>query len=302
MAANPTAKTWTAPEPTKPRPHALMRKLEAFEGLDGAADVISKKFRDALGRQPLKDLLSGTWLGHSLHPLMTDVPIGAWTSAVLLDHLGGEDAEGASDLLVGVGLAAAGPTALAGWSDWADSTVGNKPVSRVGLVHAASNITAVGLYAASLLARRRGARRTGKLLALAGAGALGTGGYLGGHLSLVQGIGVDQTAFEGRPGDWTDAAVASELTEGRPHVATVEGADVLLVREGERVFALANTCTHRGGPLSDGEVSEGCVECPWHGSRFRLSDGSVEQGPATTPQPAYDVRERDGRVEVRARR
>ncbi|MDQ3587229.1 MAG: Rieske (2Fe-2S) protein [Actinomycetota bacterium] len=294
--------TWTAPEPTAPPPHALVRKLEAFEGLDGAADVISKKLRDALARQPLKDLLSGTWLGHSLHPLMTDLPIGTWTSALLLDLLGGEDAEGASDLLVGVGLAAAGPTALAGWSDWADSTVGNKPVSRVGLVHAASNITALGLYTASLLARRRGARRRGKLLGLAGAGALGLGGYLGGHLSFVRGIGVNQTAFEGRPGDWTEAAGASQLTEGRPHVATVEGADVLLVRQGERVFALANTCTHRGGPLSDGELVDGCVECPWHGSRFRLADGSVEQGPASAPQPAYDVRERDGRVEVRAHR
>lgn len=302
MTASSSPKTWTAPEPTQPPPHALVRKLETFEGLDDAADVISKKLRDALGRQPLKDLLSGTWLGHSLHPLMTDIPIGTWISALLLDHLGGEDAEGAADLLVGAGLAAAGPTALAGWSDWADSTVGNEPVSRVGLVHAASNITAVGLYTASLLARRRGARRRGKLLGLAGAGAIGLGGYLGGHLSLVQGIGVDQTAFEGRPGDWADAVAASELTEGRPHVATVDGADVLLVREGERIFALANTCTHRGGPLVDGELVDGCVECPWHGSRFRLADGSVEQGPATTPQPAYDVRERDGRVEVRARR
>ena len=294
--------SWTAPEPTDPPPHALMRRLETFEGLDDAADVLSKKVRDALGRQPLKDVLSGTWLGHSLHPLMTDIPIGTWVSALVLDLVGGEDSEGASDLLMGVGLAAAAPTALAGLSDWADSTVGNKPVARVGMVHAASNTTALVLYSASLLARRRGARRTGKLLGLAGAGAMGVGGYLGGHLSLVQGIGTDQTAFEGRPGDWVEAARADQLTDGRPHMVTVDGADVLLVREGERVFALANTCTHRGGPLADGELVEGCIECPWHGSRFRLSDGSVEQGPATTPQPAYDVRERDGAVEVRAKR
>ena len=277
-------KTWTAPEPTEPPPHAAIRQLEEFDGLDDVADTVSKFVRDLLNsRQPLKDILSGTWLGHSLHPLLTDVPIGTWTSSVLLDLLGGEDSEDASDLLVAVGLAAAAPTAVSGWSDWADSTPGNEPVSRVGLVHALSNASAIGLYTASLLARRRGARGTGKLLGLAGAGALGLGGYLGGHLSYVQGIGVDQTAFEGRPDEWT-------------------GADVLLVRQGERIYAIANTCTHRGGPLGDGELVDGCVECPLHGSRFRLDDGGVVRGPATTPQPAYDVREENGRVQVRARR
>jgi len=280
-----------------------MRGLESFDGLDDVADDVSKKVRDLLNdNRPLKDLVSGTWLGHSLHPLLTDVPIGTWTSALLLDLLGGESSEEASDLLLGIGLAAAAPTVVSGWSEWADSTVGNRPVSRVGIVHALSNATAVTLYAGSLLARRRGARRAGKLLGLAGAGALGVGGYLGGHLSYVQGIGVDQTAFEGRPADWADAGALDELADDTPHAVTVEGADVLLVRQAGRIFALANTCTHRGGPLAGGELVDGCIECPWHASRFRLEDGSVEQGPATTPQPAYDVREREGRVEVRARR
>jgi len=302
LAANPIAKTWTASEPTKPAPILAMHKLEAFEGLDGLAEALAKRVRDLLGTGTVKDLLSGTPIGHALHPLLSDIPIGSWTSALVLDILGGEDSEDAADLLVAVGLAAAAPTAMSGWSDYADSTVGNKPVTRVGIVHALSNVTAIGLFTASLAARRRGARGKGKLLGLAGSGALGLGGFLGGHLSYVQGVGVDNTAFETRPGDWAEAAQASDLAEGSPFKATVEGAGVLLVREGERVFAIAEACTHRGGPLSDGEVSEGCVECPWHGSRFRLSDGSVEQGPATTPQPAYDVRERDGKVEVRARR
>jgi len=302
LAANPTAKTWTAPEPTKPAPILAMHKLEAFEGLDGLAEALAKRVRDLLGTGTVKDLLSGTPIGHALHPLLSDIPIGSWTSALVLDILGGEDSEDSADLLVAVGLAAAAPTAMSGWSDYADSTVGNKPVTRVGIVHALSNVTAIGLFTASLAARRRGARGKGKLLGLAGSGALGLGGFLGGHLSYVQGVGVDNTAFESRPGDWAEAAQASDLAEGSPFKATVEGAGVLLVREGERVFAIAEACTHRGGPLSEGEVSDGCVECPWHGSRFRLSDGSVEQGPATTPQPAYDVRERDGRVEVRARR
>jgi len=295
-------KTWTAPEPADP-PHAAVRQVETFDGLDDVADTVSKFVRDLLNdRRPLKDILSGTWLGHTLHPLLTDIPVGTWTSSLLLDLVGGEDSEGASDLLVAVGLASAAPTAVSGWSDWADSAAGNKPVSRVGLVHALSNASAIGLYTASLLARRRGARGTGKLLGLAGAGALSVGGYLGGHLSYVQGIGVDQTVFEARPDDWVDAAGADEVRDGQAHVATVEGADVLLVRQGERVYALAATCTHRGGPLGDGELIDGCVKCPLHQSMFRLDDGGVEQGPATTPQPAYDVSEQDGRIRVRAKR
>ncbi len=295
--------TWTAPEPTEPPPVPALRALEEFDGLDGVADWTSKKWRDLLNdRRPLKDLLSGTPLGHALHPVLSDVPIGTWTSALLLDVVGGEDSEDAADLLVLTGLLAAGPTALSGWSDWADSTAGNKPVSRVGLVHALSNATAISLFGASLVARRGGSRGLGKLLGLAGAGALSLGGYLGGHLSYVKGVGVDHTAFEDRAEDWADAAGLDELREGEPHVATVEGAEVLLVRQGERVYAIANTCTHRGGPLNDGELVDGCVECPLHGSRFRLDDGGVVQGPATAPQPAYDVREENGRIQVCAKR
>ena len=296
-------KTWTAPEPVDPPPTRALRALEAFDGLDGVADWTSKKWRDLLNdKRPLKDLISGTPLGHALHPVLSDVPIGTWTSALLLDLVGGEDSEDAADLLVAAGLAAAGPTALSGWSDWSDSAPASKPVSRVGLVHALSNATAIGLFGASLLARRGGNRGAGKLFGLAGAGALTVGGFLGGHLSFVQGVGVDHTAFEKRPADWTDAAGAEDLKESEPQVASVDGADVLLVRQGERVYALANTCSHRGGPLNDGELVDGCVECPLHGSRFRLDDGGVVQGPATTPQPAYDVREENGRIQVRAKR
>jgi nitrite reductase/ring-hydroxylating ferredoxin subunit/uncharacterized membrane protein len=295
-------KTWTAPEPVDPPPTRALRALEEFDGLDGVADWTSKQWRNLLNdKRPLKDLLSGTPLGHALHPVLSDVPIGTWTSALVLDLVGGDDSEDAADLLVLTGLLAAGPTALSGWSDWADSTVGNEPISRVGLVHALSNATAIGLFGASLVARRSGSRGAGKLLGLAGAGALGLGGFLGGHLSYVQGVGVDNTAFESRAGDWTDAA-STDLAEGEPQVASVEGAEVLLVRQGERVYALANTCSHRGGPLNEGELVDGCVECPWHGSRFRLDDGGVVQGPATTPQPAYDVREENGRIQVRAKR
>jgi nitrite reductase/ring-hydroxylating ferredoxin subunit len=168
-------------------------------------------------------------------------------------------------------------------------------------VHAAANGTGALLFAGSLLARGRGGRGKGKLLALAGMGAVSAGGWLGGHLSYAEGVGVDVTAFEDYPGDWTPVIAEAELADGKAHRAEVGGVPVMVVRDGGHVHALADRCSHRGGPLSDGEIDDGCVTCPWHGSRFRLSDGSVERGPAAYPQPALDVRISGGMVEVRYR-
>jgi nitrite reductase/ring-hydroxylating ferredoxin subunit len=130
-------------------------------------------------------------------------------------------------------------------------------------------------------------------------GAVSAGGWLGGHLSYAEGVGVDNTVFEDYPGDWTPVVSESELVEGEPHRAELDGVPVVVVRSGGQVYALAERCSHRGGPLSDGEVAGGCITCPWHGSRFRLEDGSVERGPAAYPQPALDVRVSGGMVEVR---
>jgi nitrite reductase/ring-hydroxylating ferredoxin subunit len=152
-----------------------------------------------------------------------------------------------------------------------------------------------------LLARGGGARGRGKLLAMAGMGAVSAGGWLGGHLSYAEGVGVDNTVFEQYPGDWTPVIEDANLLEGQPQRIEVEGTPLLVVRDGGEVRVLADRCSHRGGPLSGGEISDGCVTCPWHGSRFRLSDGSVERGPAAYPQPALDVRVAAGMVEVRDR-
>ncbi len=137
------------------------------------------------------------------------------------------------------------------------------------------------------------------MLGLVGAGALGVGGHLGGHLSYQKGVGVDQTIFEEPPTDWTPAAADGDVVEGQAYRAEVGGVAVLLSRHQGRICAISDRCTHRGGPLSDGEIEGGCVTCPWHQSVFRLVDGSVERGPATAPQPAYDVRVRDGSIEVK---
>ena len=282
----------------------LDRLAEAVEGLsalDGVGKRLGKLVRDTIRPGVVKDALSGTWMGHALHPLLTDVVIGAWTSANLLDAFGGEDAEAGAERLIGIGIAAYGPTALTGFADWADSEPGNDPVRRAGLVHAWTNLTGLALYTASLRARRAGDQRLGKALALAGAGALGAGGYLGGHLVFRKGIGVDQTAFDAPPDDWTDALAADDLGAG-PVAAQAGDTPVLLVREaGGAIAAIHDRCSHRGCSLATGSVEDGAIECPCHGSRFRLSDGEVLRGPATAPQPAFDARERDGRIEVRAR-
>jgi nitrite reductase/ring-hydroxylating ferredoxin subunit len=218
---------------------------------------------------------------------------------VALDWLGGSDKEEAADRLVALGIGSTLPAIVSGANDWADTTVGNPTVRRVGLVHALGNATATSLFTGSLIARRRGARGTGKLLALAGAGLMGASGHLGGHLSFADAVGADHTAFEAPVDDWTDVLADAELADGRPHCAEVEGVPVLVMRDRGELVALSDRCAHRGGALHEGEIDDGCVVCPLHGSRFRLRDGSVERGPSAYPQPVWEIRARDGRIEVR---
>jgi nitrite reductase/ring-hydroxylating ferredoxin subunit/uncharacterized membrane protein len=285
----------------RPRAHALSERIVAATGaLDGPGGVIAKKIRGILpSGGGIKDVLSGVQIGHALHPLLTDVPIGAWTSATILDLAGGEAGRPAAQKLVGVGLAAAAPTFVTGWTDWADSEPGNDTVRRLGIVHAVSNGTAAILYAMSYAARRRGAHRQGVLLALAGAGAMGAGGWVGGDLVFARGVGVNQTAFDAEPGDWTAVLDASMLEENRPTAALAGELPLVIVKRNGTVHALADRCAHRGGPLHEGDLEGDCIACPWHGTRFRLDDGSVERGPSAYPQPVYEARVADGRVEVR---
>jgi len=286
----------------RPRAHALSERIvAATAALDGPASVIAKKIRGILpSGGGVKDVASGVFLGHALHPLMTDLPIGAWTSATMLDLVGGKASRPAAQKLVGIGLAAAAPTAWTGWTDWADTEPGNDPVRRLGIVHAAANSTAALLYGLSLAARRRGSHTTGVLFGLAGAGAMGAGGWLGGDLVFARGVGVKQTLFADEPQDWTPVLDASMLGDDRPVQALVGDLPVVVVRRNGTIYALADRCAHRGGPLHEGELVGNCIVCPWHGTHFRLDDGSVVRGPSAYPQPVFEARVNDGRVEVRA--
>jgi len=284
----------------RPLPREIARQIEDAKGLDPSAEAVARQGERLVPPGALKDLLSGTWLGHPLHPVLTDVPIGAWFSAGFLDVLGGKDARGAADTLIGLGTLAAIPTALAGLSDWLDTQGGSK---RVGFVHAAGNVGALGLFALSLAARRSGHRGLGIFLSmLASAGVVGTA-YLGGHLSFGEGIGVDHTAFERGPRGWKPIDVsAAELEAGRATRATVGDVRLLVFRSEDVVYAISDRCSHRGCSLSKGDVDgDLVVTCPCHGSAFRLEDGEVVRGPATAPQPAYDARIAGDRVEVRSR-
>jgi nitrite reductase/ring-hydroxylating ferredoxin subunit/uncharacterized membrane protein len=279
---------------------SLIAGIERVRSLDAVGKVLSQAVSKVVRPGRTKDLLAGTWLGHPVHPMLTDVPIGAWTSAFVLDLVGGRQARRAADALVGVGVLAAVPTAATGLSDLADVEHSEQRI--LGTAHALGNVTAVALYGGSFLARRRGRRDLGVRLATLGAAVVTGSGFIGGHLAYRKGVGVDETVFRRRLDDWTPVLEERELDEAEPRRATAGGTDILLYRRGDRVFALADRCSHRGGPLHEGRVHDGQVTCPWHQSTFRLDDGSILQGPATAPQPCYDVRVRDGAVEVRERR
>jgi nitrite reductase/ring-hydroxylating ferredoxin subunit len=278
---------------------AIVEKLESAKPLDPPARLVATLVRRAVSPKAVKEAVSGTWLGHAVHPILTDMVIGSFVSASVLDLVGGDDDGRASERLIAVGIVAYPPTALTGASDWSDSERASAGVRRVGLVHAASNALALSLYTASLVARRRGARKRGVALGAGGAAALMTGGYLGGHLTLAQGVGADQTVFDPGPTEWTAAADPSVLPEGRPTRVVVDETPVMLLREGERFSALHDRCSHRGCSLSEGTVEGDEIVCPCHGSRFALRDGSLRAGPATRPQPALEVRLNEGRLELR---
>jgi nitrite reductase/ring-hydroxylating ferredoxin subunit/uncharacterized membrane protein len=247
----------------------------------------------------IRDALHGVWLGHPLHPVLTDLPIGAWTSAMVVDFLGGRRGARAARLLVGFGCLSALPTALAGAADWSRS---ERPDQRVGLVHAASNSAALVLYTWSWNARRKGRRGRGIMLGLGGATAATAGGYLGGHLVYRRALGANRSVGVTPPTEWTDAEARPSSS---PDMELVRAAgDEILIAEG-RLTGISARCSHAGGPLGEGELTGGggerCVVCPWHGSTFRLDDGTVVHGPATNPQPAYDVRPDGDHRQVRGR-
>ncbi len=283
------------------------RMLARIGFLDPLAGAIQKRVRRVLAEggpaaAAAKDLLNGRQLGHPLHPLLTDLPIGAWTASTLLDLVTGRERglEPAADALIGLGCASGALAALAGLADWQDSYGSER---RVGLAHALLNSSALALFTGALGLRLSGRRRPARPLAVAGYLLATAGAYLGGDLVFRLGTQVNRNAWTEGPGDWRDATAAEEVQPDRLLKCAPDGVPVLLTRIGGRVCAVGSVCPHAGGPLEEGTFAAGVVTCPWHGSRFDLSTGAVLTGPAFTPLPRYQVRVTDqGRVELRQAR
>lgn len=250
--------------------------------------------------QKVKNFLNGTWIGHPLHVILKDVPIGAWTVALAFDGLelvsGHDEFATAADTSVAIGIVGALGAALTGVTDWQDA---DAPARRTGMIHGMLNLSGTALFATSLIMRKRKSRTKARILSTLGYAVITAAARLGGNLVYEHRVGVDRTAGQSFPSDFTPVLADSDLTEGTPKRAGDAGSPILLVRRGKRIFAIAETCSHFSGPLSEGKLIDDSIQCPWHRSRFALEDGRVLDGPAVHPQPCFEVRVRNGQIEVR---
>lgn len=275
--------------------------LEPVETALGAvADILFLK--DVPLGEKVRNFFHGTWFGHPLHPVITDVPLGAWTAATALDiyelSTGDESLARGADVAVGIGLIGAAGAALTGLNDW--NYTYEKP-RRVGALHAITNIAATVCYFGSWWQRRNGCRRAGLTTGFAGYALSMVGAYLGGHLVYNERIGVNH-APEELPDKFVPVLKESDLPDNKMIKGEADGVPVFVVRRGGRIFVMAEKCSHLGGPLSEGVFDGRTVTCPWHYSKFAIEDGSILVGPATYSQPCFEVRVRDGQIEVRAPR
>jgi nitrite reductase/ring-hydroxylating ferredoxin subunit len=286
---------------------SLMGFLDRFADvptLDKAIEPARKAVLAALRPPALKDFLHGTWLGHPLHPVLVQVPVGSWISAGLLDAI--PPLRPAATVLIGTGVAAAVPAALSGAADWSEQEAG---VRRLGAVHAGLNTVALGLYVGSLVARGRDRGGLGRLLSYAGLGLASASAAIGGHMSYAQSSGTSHAATAARAlgSDWMDLGPLDDFPEDRPALRTGEGSGVQVplaaVRRGSRVDVFIGACSHLSGPLYEGSVEDvrghECLICPWHGSAFDLDNGEPRRGPAANPQEKLEVRMEAGRVMAR---
>ncbi len=282
--------------------------LENTQQVKGPAqwlhDLSIKLFLDS-PFQPIKTFLNGTWLEHPLHPLLTDVPVGAWTAAMLLDAVEmttGADVGEATGIATGLGALAGSAAIVTGLMDFTDT---DPPEQTVAFTHGIINITATLLFSLSFFLRWRDKWRTSWLhVMLSGLGYLvvTVGAYLGGSLVFRNGVMVNRNAYRQGPKDYTPAMPLADLVENKPRRIDVNNQPILLVRQGERVYAVGAICSHYGGPLDKGKLGDCTIECPWHYSVYSLEDGRYLKGPTTSPIPAYDVRIDNGIIQLKQRK
>ncbi len=291
------------------------RDLPAIEMIDetiesstvlkkGGTEVKVTLHKAILGAGPvgrmLADLLHGKWLGHPLHPVLTDLTLGAWVSGAALDLIGlatgRRRMHEAADTLTELGTLSAIPTALAGMADYSGI---KQDAVEYGAAHGLLNSISLGLFALSIRARRNGERETGIVLSLGGLSLSMLSAWMGGEMVYRLRVGVDHAEKVTKPEDWTPVLTAELLRDGEPRRIEVEGEPVLLYRTGGEIFAIGAVCAHAGGPLDEGTFDGHCVTCRWHDSVFDLRDGSVVHGPSTFDVPSYETRVINGQIELR---
>ena len=249
------------------------------------------------GIPAVRDLLVGRWLGHPLHAVLTDAPIGILFLVIVFDVLGNP---GAGNVTLAVGVLTMAAAALAGFADYADTD--GKARERATL-HSSLMVVALVIYLLALALRLASAplaSPAGTWLSVIGFLIIAAGAYVGGDVVYVLGNMVSRHAFRGAGTKWIALEPAETdgdgaIPAGKLVKAKLGANQLVLVRQGETILALHDTCAHAGGPLNEGKLLDGpIVECPWHYSRYQMSDGLVVQGPSVYDQPAYEVRPREG--------
>ena len=279
----------------------VLDRLSEVPTFDKQLETARTAVNKALKPQAFKDLLHGTWLGHPLHPILAMVPVGTWLSAGLLDLA--PATRPAATAMIGTGVAASLPAALAGAADWSEQ---DDAVRRLGALHAVSNVAALGLYVGSLVARGKGNGTLGRVLSYSGLMIASGSAAVGGHMSYAQSSGANHAVVEARQltTEWIDLGPLDDLPDGRPTLRTGEGqgapVPLAVVRRGLTVDAFIGACAHVGGPLAEGTVEKvrgsDCLVCPWHGSAFDLDNGEPRRGPTASAQEKLEIKYEAGRV------
>lgn len=291
----------------------ISERLAAWSAGSGLVKAVADPLYDILNKllqetplRPLKLLANGTWLQHPLHPLLTDVPVGAWTLAIVLDLIAlifqVQNLGLASAIAIGLGVLAALAAIVTGFSDWMDV---DPPEKALGIVHATFNIISTILFAVAFFMLWGGGwviTVANFIVALIAYLVITLGAFIGGDLVFRMGTMINRNAYRSGPKDFTTAMASADLPDNQMKRVDVKGEPVLILKRGDKVYAIGAVCSHYGGPLEKGKVMGNTVQCPYHYSRFSIEDGSVKEGPSSAPVPAYDAQVVGGQIQVRMRK